>query len=276
MPPRTPSPMGAITPPGTCIPQPAIAPFLGSKRRLACAIVGKIEERFGPTSGWPTFYDLCAGTASIARSVASRGVRTIAVDAGLWGDFWQAFQSDREGVVRTFLALVGEADGADACRTLNGRRPAADPTTRAAQFLAIQRAMIMGRLPTTAEGSWSAVCLSRTVGGAARIARELAAVPRFSAVHGRAEEVAFSAGDVVYVDPNYVAPRGKPLGGHYSTSCDVATIAARALGAGARLAISHHTPIPGVEADAVTLTTQTCLNDRCRRELLLFPRGAGE
>lgn len=249
-----------------------LASYRGSKTRFAGPIVDALEGAFGPVTGWPAFVDVCAGTASVLIEALRRAPRlgAVAVDAGAWGAFWCAFQADRAGVEAGVSALVDEGKAA-VCRRLAGTARTVDPTRWAAEFLLVQGAMRHGQpIPLDDEGNWHRnpnACIP----GSARashtgLVARLAAVPRFAAVHARAERMTFPRGAIVYIDPPYL----KTMSG-YAVACDVPAIVRNAVAAGCRVAVSHHTAYPGVEGPIITITAARCLRDVCRRELLILP-----
>jgi site-specific DNA-adenine methylase len=246
--------------------------YQGSKARFAVAIVNALEVRFGAASSWTHFYDLCCGTASVASEVARRApaLPVTVVDAGPWGDFWATFQSDRAAVLAAIQALyAGQPDTGTICRLLNDKPKAADDAERAAQFITILRAQYMGRLPTDGDGKWHATCTTRTAGKTpAFLLNRLKRTPRFRGVHAYAEHMRPAAQSVVYIDPGYHGLTS----GHYNDTCDVARVLAVGKLQGVKgFAISHHKAYPGVEATPVTVTSERCHDDVCRKELLLFP-----
>lgn len=278
MPPSSPVPSAPRS--GTVAPGAGpLATYQGSKFRFAPAIVDEMEAAFGPAAWWPAFVDVCAGTASVTLEVLRRAPalapRAIAVDAGLWGAFWEAFHADRAGVRAQVAALLADGGGrAAACRRLVGTPMNKDAAKWAGEFLIIQGAMRHGRaLPPEAEGGlWNPVNPNACVTPALRRASadgllaRLDAVPAFKAVRGDAAGAKFPENAVVYIDPPYLGTIG-----YRGLHCDVVAVLRAATKARGKAALSHHVPYPGVTGPQKVVTTERCLRRVCHRELLIVP-----
>ena len=265
----------------------ALSSYIGSKHRIAADILREMERRFGPISGWSTFYDLCSGTGVVGTLVKKRSPRThvVLVDLGPWGRFWRLVGNaeGRRRVIRALQQLARRAGGAQRfafCKRLSATPPPDNEAAWVATFFILQKWQLYGRPIKPDDRRWVMTCAVGKKGARDAIEQAICYLNSLPlGIEGRQEDIGRTAikrgkGVVVYIDPPYTGMSADAYGRRASPT---GAVVARALRQGNRVAVSFPSKHPDFDGPTVKLQGHCFVHGsarQCREELLIFPTRA--